>query len=112
MSWSRCQTAEGWGASRCSLKDETKASSDEDDVPFSSHGSPLFPVNRSGWKCLSERDTEHRSPALGFSFCRLVLDNIPVFDQNSVLKAYDVRNDPIPWQSLTGEPALQYHEIA
>src|SRR5260370_34179614 len=55
---------------------------------------------------LRECVAEHRIPALGLLLGSLVLNDIPVFDENSILQANDVRGDPVHWQSNVGEPAM------
>ena len=49
---------------------------------------------------------EHRIPALGMLLGSLVLNNIPVLNENSILQANDVRCDPVHRQSDVGEPAM------
>jgi hypothetical protein len=44
---------------------------------------------------LWERIPKHRQPALGLFPRGFVLKDIPVFDQNSIPDAQDVRRDPI-----------------
>src|SRR5260370_38913952 len=55
---------------------------------------------------LRERVAEHRIPALGLLLGSLVLNDIPVFDENSILQANDVRCDPVHRQSDVGEPPM------
>src|SRR5262249_58415536 len=42
-----------------------------------------------------ERVTEHRPAALGLRLRRLVLDDVPVLDEDPILNAQDVRSDPV-----------------
>src|SRR5258708_35165509 len=55
---------------------------------------------------LRERVAEHRIPALGLLLCSLVLNDIPVFDENLILQANDVGCDPVHRQSDVREPAM------
>src|SRR6266851_854171 len=55
---------------------------------------------------LRERFAEHRIPALGLLTRSLVLNDIPVFAENPILQANDVRCDPVHRQSYVGEPAM------
>src|SRR5882762_9283167 len=50
-------------------------------------------------------------PLLDLLLCSLVLNNIPVLDQNSVLDANDVRRDPVRRRAKAGETTVNYHEI-
>src|ERR1700683_1518026 len=62
-----------------------------------------------GLRCsclLRERVAEHRISALGLLLGSLVLNDIPVFDENPILQANDVRGDPVYRQSDVGEPAM------
>src|SRR5260370_14415188 len=55
---------------------------------------------------LRERSAEHRIPALGLLLGSLVLNDIPVFDENPILQANDVRCDPVHRQSDVGESTM------
>jgi hypothetical protein len=55
---------------------------------------------------LRERVAEHRISALGLLLGSLVLNDIPVFDENAILQANDVRCDPVHRQSDVLEPAM------
>jgi len=55
---------------------------------------------------LRERVAEHRIPALGLLLARLVLNDIPVFDENPIVQSNDVRRYPVRGQSDVGEPAM------
>src|SRR5216683_7122550 len=55
---------------------------------------------------LRERFAEHRIPTLGLLLVSLVLNDIPMFDQNPILQANDSRCDPVHRQSDVGEPAM------
>jgi hypothetical protein len=55
---------------------------------------------------LRERVAKHWIPALGLLLGSLVLNDIPVFDENPILQANDVRWDPVHWQSDVGEPTM------
>ena len=41
----------------------------------------------------------------------LVLKNIPVFDENSVDDAEDVRRDPVLWPAIPQETSMDDHEV-
>ena len=55
---------------------------------------------------LRERVAEHRIPALGLLLASFILNDIPVFDENPILQANDVRCDPVHRQSDVGKPAM------
>src|SRR6516164_4253705 len=55
----------------------------------------LLFIQRSGSVVPRERVAEHRPAALGLLPGRLILDDIPVLDEESVLDAEDVRRDPV-----------------
>src|SRR6185295_17969753 len=54
---------------------------------------------------------EHRKPALGLRLGGFVLKDIPVFDQNSVLDAKDVRRNPVHRPAHARESPMDDHEI-
>jgi hypothetical protein len=55
---------------------------------------------------LRERVTEHRIPPFGLLLGSLVLNDIPVFDENPILQANDVRCYPVHRRSDVGEPVM------
>lgn len=55
---------------------------------------------------LRKRVAEHRIPALGLLLCSLVLNDIPVFDENPILQTNDVRCDPVQRQSDVRKPTM------
>src|ERR1700757_2330883 len=55
---------------------------------------------------LRERVAEHGIPTLGLLLCSLILNDIPVFDENPILQANDVGCDPVHRQSDVREPAM------
>src|SRR5438132_27888 len=59
-----------------------------------------------------KRVAEHRSAALGLLFCRLVLDDVPVFDKDTILDPDDVRRDPIHGRPEPREPSVDDDEVA
>ena len=61
---------------------------------------------------LGETASEHRETALGFRLRSLVLKNVPVFDENSIDDAEDVRRDPALWPAVTREASMDDHEVA
>src|SRR6266850_4294126 len=58
-----------------------------------------------------KRVTKHRVSALGLLFGGFVLKDIPVFDQDSVLDAHDVRRNPVRSPSKARESPMDDHEI-
>src|SRR5258705_229809 len=59
-------------------------------------------------KCVAK----HRVSAFGLLLSRLVLNDIPVLDQNPVLDAQDIRRNPIHRNPKAGESPVDDHEIA
>src|SRR5216684_4702712 len=49
----------------------------------------------SGTRIGRERAAEHWLTTLGLLLCGLVLDHIPMLDQNAILDANDVRRNPV-----------------
>ena len=60
----------------------------------------------------SETSRRHRAPALGLLFGGLVLNDVPVLDENSVLQANDVRCDPVHRKANIGDPAMKDDVVA
>ncbi len=60
---------------------------------------------------LGETVSEHRSTTLGFRLRSLVLKHIPVFDENSIHDAEDIRRDPALWPAMSREASVDDHEI-
>ena len=63
----------------------------------------------SAW--LGETVSEHRSTTLGFRLRSLVLKHIPVFDENSIHNAEDVRRDPALWPAGSREASMDDYEV-
>ena len=61
---------------------------------------------------LRKRVAEHRAPALGLLFCGVVLNDVPVLDENSVLQANDVRCDLVHRMANIGEPVMKDDVVA
>src|SRR5437870_9517544 len=60
---------------------------------------------------IGETVSEHRSTTLGFRLRSLVLKHIPVFDENSIHDAEDIRRDPALWPAMSREASVDDHEI-
>ena len=60
---------------------------------------------------VGETVPEHRLTTLGFRLRSLVLKNIPVFDENSIHDAEDVRRDPALWPAVSREASMDDHEV-
>src|ERR1700676_1729660 len=58
-----------------------------------------------------KRVTKHRVSALGLLLGGFVLKDIPVFDQNSVLDAHDVRRNPVRRPTHARESPMEDHEL-
>src|SRR5579859_6440833 len=78
---------------------------------------PLFPERSwAGRSTLShlrprKRSSEHWVSALGLLLGRLVLDHIPVLDQNAVLDADNVGSNPVHRLAEARESAVHDHEL-
>src|SRR5437868_6105305 len=59
-----------------------------------------------------KRVAEHRPAALGLLLSRLVLDDVPMLDEDSVLDPEDVRRDPVHGRPEPGEATMHYDEVA
>src|SRR5438132_4092298 len=59
-----------------------------------------------------KRVAEHRPAALGLLLSRLVLDDVPVFDKNTILDPEDVRRDPVHGCPEPREPPMNDDEVA
>ena len=55
---------------------------------------------------------EHREAAFGLLASRLVLNHIPVLDENPILDSQDVHHDPISGLAESGESAMHHDEIS
>src|ERR1700728_3040117 len=55
---------------------------------------------------------EHWFAALGLLTRRLVLDHVPVLDQDFVLDANNVRCNPVHGQAKVGKSSMHDHEIS
>jgi hypothetical protein len=62
----------------------------------------------SGRKLVSE----HGKAAAGCFFFHLVLDDVPVLGQFAILKANDIRHDPVHRQADTAKPAVKQPVVA
>src|SRR6516162_435307 len=71
----------------------------------------LLFIERSGSVVPGERVAEHRPAALGLLPGRLVLDDIPVLDEDSVLDSEDVRSDPVRRRPEPGKTAMDDDEV-
>ena len=56
--------------------------------------------------------SEHGKAAAGCFFFHLVLDDVPVLGQFAILKAHDIRHDPVHRQTDTAKPAVKQHVVA
>src|SRR6266404_1056154 len=65
------------------------------------------PTSRIHRKCVAE----HRVSAFGLLLSRLVLNDIPVLDQDAIFDANDVCRDPVHRRAKAGESTVNYHEI-
>src|SRR5437870_1430372 len=59
-----------------------------------------------------KRHSEHRVSAFGLLPRCLVLNDIPMLDQNPVFHAYDVRHNPVRRQATARIPPVDQDEIA
>src|SRR6476661_7350459 len=65
----------------------------------------------SGPSLFRKRVAEHRPAALGLLLSRLVLDDVPVFDKDTILDPEDVRRDPVRGRPEPGETAMHNDEV-
>ena len=61
---------------------------------------------------VSEMLAKHWQAALGFSFCRLVLNYIPVLDEHAAGDPANVCGNPGAWRSEARKTAMDDHIIA
>src|SRR6266481_847251 len=59
-----------------------------------------------------KRASEHGITAHGLLLCRLVLNDIPVFDKYPILETNDIGGDPVHRQAKTGETSMDNHEVS
>jgi hypothetical protein len=59
-----------------------------------------------------ERVAEHRTPAFRLLLCGLVLDDVPMLDENAALYTKNVCCDPIDRQAETGKSSVDNDELA
>src|SRR5579862_929573 len=60
------------------------------------------------WESLSE----HGSATFRLFFCGLVLNHIPMLDQDSILDANYVRRNPVHWQAEVRKSSVGDHKIS
>jgi hypothetical protein len=61
---------------------------------------------------LGKRVSEHRVSALGLFLGRLVLDDIPMLDQDSILHPDNIRRNPVDRQPETRETAVDNDDVS
>ena len=59
-----------------------------------------------------KRASEHGITAHGLLLCRLVLNDIPVFDEYPILETNNIGGNPVHRQAKTGETAVDNHEVS
>src|SRR5713101_3539964 len=59
-----------------------------------------------------KRVAEHRPAALGLLLSRLVLDDVPVFDKDTILDPEDVRRDPVHGRPEPRKTPMNDDEVA
>ena len=64
-----------------------------------------------GLRSSREFIAEHRQTAQRLLPRGLVLDDVPVLREHSILHAHDVSDDPRRWQAVTTEPPMEDNEI-
>src|SRR6266481_2377327 len=58
-----------------------------------------------------ERVSKHGISALGLLLCGLVLNYVPMFNENSLFDPENIRCDPIDWQADPREAPVNDHKI-
>src|SRR6267154_1005831 len=72
----------------------------------------VWAQRRCSVSSLRKRIAEHRPAALGLLASRLVLDDVPMLDEDPVLDPEDVCRDPVHGRPEPGEATMHYDEVA
>src|SRR5262245_7166332 len=59
-----------------------------------------------------ERVAEHRPAAFGLPLIRLVLDDVPMLNEDPILNPQDVRSDPVRWRPEPRKAAVDDDKVA